>query len=805
MEAMEFSRGFESDRWARLRKAFDAVIAAKPEDRAAILEDMCGEDEPLRCEVEALVQASESTFSLLDHSQAPVPASAILEEERLSGSFGRYDIHRRIGAGGMGIVYEAQQVGTGRRVAVKVVRDFGQGDAFIKRHKREVATLARLNHPGIAILCEADEVVLPSGRTQPYLAMELVEGATLLEHAQAKNLSRVKRLKLLAEIADAVQHAHDHGVLHCDLKPSNVMVTDEGRPKVLDFGVARLLDDAQLSRTTRYAAVAGTLEYMSPEQSLGDTSEISVRVDIYSLGVLAYELLSGRLPFEFGSKAASRSRANPAERPITPLGEWDRALRGEVQDVIHKAMAPQAGDRYDSARAFADDLRRLAAGEPPVGPRTRRVRRAWHAVKKHRSAVAAALIVSASLLAATIVSVQESARALDAQRRSERNVASLWAFAKQVLFDMHDGIASLPGSTPVRRELIEAARANLEQIRADAGDDPAFLLDLALAYERLGDVLGNTKMFNLGDVDAARASYDTALSLLERLAARYPQDIAIAHAYARLHIRRAETAGPGEGAAEDPGLIPHLVRGVDLLRSVVRHSDLPEARLDLVHALIIDGLERQCEGDVEAMLERGREAMRLAEQLCEARPGDTSILLERHTTASWYGEMLLLADRPREAVESLAPAADWLRHHGQAHTDDPRIGYQRILIGSRLAIARQKAGEVERGLGEGAEVISFAAFLASANPNDQRIVRSHEVCVVWLAGAHLEVGDDANRSSEERREHYAQGAALFREAIALLAARQARGWVPHWESGYPEEYATGLRRCEEGFDSLSSH
>ncbi len=797
MEAMEFSRGFESDRWARLRKAFDAVIAAKPEDRAAILEDMCGEDEPLRCEVEALVKASESTFSLLDHPQAPVPASAILEEERLSGSFGRYDIHRRIGAGGMGIVYEAHQLGTGRRVAVKVVRDFGQGDAFIKRHKREVATLARLNHPGIAILCEADEVVLPSGRTQPYLAMELVEGATLLEHAQEKNLSLVKRLKLLAEIADAVQHAHDHGVLHCDLKPSNVMVTDEGRPKVLDFGVARLLDDAQLSRTTRYAAVAGTLEYMSPEQSLGDTSEISVRVDIYSLGVLAYELLSGRLPFEFGSKAASRSRANPAERPITPLGEWDRALRGEVQDVIHKAMAPQAGDRYDSARAFADDLRRLAAGEPPVGPRTRRVRRAWHAVKKHRRGVAAALIVSASLLAATIVSVQESARALDAQRRSERNVASLWAFAKQVLYDMHDGIASLPGSTPVRRELIEAARANLEQIRADAGDDPAFLIDLALAYERLGDVLGNSQLPNLGDIDGARASYDAALTIVEPLHVRYPRDAQIAHHLGRMYVRRAEAAGPDEGAGKDPGLIVQLGQGLEILRSVCAATDVPEARLDLAHALFMDAWERYEEGDVEALALNGREALQLVEGVASRDQQSPLWRFELAVAKGWYGNILLQLKEPQKALTCFRPALAELAALRVGDEGNQRKALEFMRVLASLGTARVAVGEHAEGLDmiEQSRVLSIDLF--AANPDDQRFFRFQEVMTTRLGRTHAELAQREELSLETRRSHWNEAARHYRDGLALHHERQRRGWVAHWESHYPEEFGKCLERCEQ--------
>lgn len=792
----------EARRWRAMWETFHAVLTAPEAERESLLIARCGADTALREEVKALLRSHDTLGDFLETSghlprREPRRGSSLPAGTDL----GPFVIERWIGEGGMGVVYEARQKRPERRVALKLVRDWLAGADFRDRYEREVATLGRLNHPGIAILYDANVLHTGSGVEQPYIAMELVEGRPLLEYAQLQNLAREKRLDLLAKVADAVYHANQRGVLHCDLKPSNIMVTPAGQPKILDFGVARFMDDASLSVTRSHAVMDGTLPYMSPERFSGDPGQISALIDVYSLGVLGYQLLSGRLPFQETSSLFAMMEQIRTGRSVR-LREVDASFDRDIESVVHLAFHPDMQRRYQSAADFTAELRRILNHEAIIGEPRNWWYRARRLARRNRTAVGAATVVLIALIAATAISARQAVRATLAEQRSQRNVDTLWAFAKQVLYEMHDGIASLPGSTPVRRELMEAARANLEQIRADAGDDPAFLLDLALAYERLGDVLGNTKMFNLGDVDAARASYDTALSLLERLAARYPQDIAIAHAYARLHIRRAEAAGPGEGAAEDPGLIPHLVRGVDMLRSVVQHTDLPEARLDLVHALIIDGLERQCEGDVEAMLERGREAMRLTEQLCEARPGDTSILFERYTAASWYGEMLLLADRPREAVESLAPAADWLRHHGQAHADDPRIGHQRVLTASRLAIARQKAGDVDRGLLDGANVISLAAALAAANPDDQRIVRAHEICVVWLAGAHLEAGDDAGRNAEVRREHYAQGAALFREAIALLAARQARGWVPHWESDYPEEYAGGLTRCEQALAAM---
>lgn len=220
----------------------------------------------------------------------------------IPSAIGRYRVLDVLGRGGMGIVYRAEQDQPHRQVALKVIHPGLVQPEFLRRFARESEALGRLQHPGIAQIYEAGTADTPDG-PQSYFAMELVRGQSLSEHAQTQSLSLQQRLELFAKICDAVHYAHRQGVIHRDLKPANVLVDADGNPKILDFGVARLTDsDVQATRQTSVGEVIGTLQYMSPEQVNADPEEIDTRSDVYSLGVVLFELLSGRLPYDLSSK-----------------------------------------------------------------------------------------------------------------------------------------------------------------------------------------------------------------------------------------------------------------------------------------------------------------------------------------------------------------------------------------------------------------------------------------------------------------------------------------------------------------------
>jgi serine/threonine protein kinase len=263
----------------------------------------------------------------------------------------------------MGAVYEAEQEFPHRTVALKVIRAGYATGEMLRRFENEAQALGRLQHPGIAQIYDAGTAETPFGR-QPYFAMELVHGQSLLAYCDTHRLNLRQRLELMAKICDAVQHAHQRALIHRDLKPANILVDESGQPHILDFGVARLTDsDAHATRQTDIGQIVGTLAYMSPEQVLGDPAEIDTRSDVYALGMILYELLAGKRPYAIGRQLTEAVRTIREEEP-TALRSVNRTYRGDVDTIVGKALEKDKTRRYASAAELAADLRRHLRDEP---------------------------------------------------------------------------------------------------------------------------------------------------------------------------------------------------------------------------------------------------------------------------------------------------------------------------------------------------------------------------------------------------------------------------------------------------------
>jgi eukaryotic-like serine/threonine-protein kinase len=309
---------------------------------------------------------------------------------------GDYRILRTIGEGGMGVVFEAEQDFPRRRVALKALRPGMASQRMLRRFKNEADFLARLQHPHIAQIYDAG-IADEGTPDQAFFAMELVDGQSLTAFATTRRLSHEQRWRLLLKVCDAIQHAHQRGVIHRDLKPANILVNGQGEPKVVDFGVARAAQkDAAASMATRDGQLIGTPAYMSPEQlRLGD---VDTRSDIYALGVVAYELLTGHLPFNIEGLAIVRASELICNTDPIPMSRFDRGLRGDPEVIVAKAMAKEPARRYSSAGELGEDIRRMLEGEAILARRESAMYVLSKQVQRHRAASGVAGVALLSLV-----------------------------------------------------------------------------------------------------------------------------------------------------------------------------------------------------------------------------------------------------------------------------------------------------------------------------------------------------------------------------------------------------------------------
>lgn len=338
------------------------------------LEKRCQGDETLKAELKDLLACHARAEGFLDNAEllaqslglgAARPAD---EHEMAPGTrVGEYTVEGVLGRGGMGTVYIARQERPRRTVAIKIIRRSVSSQSLVRRFEHEADVLARLHHPGIAQIYEAGAAVLEAGQpAQPYIAMELVRGPALNVWADEKRLDTRAKLELVARVCDAVHHAHQRGVIHRDLKPGNILVDESGQPKVLDFGVARAAD-ADLRVTTLQTSVGqliGTLPYMSPEQVLADPNEVDTRSDVYALGVVLYQLLTGRLPLDLKSRSIPEAARLIRDESPARLSSVSRVFRGDVETIVSKALEKNKARRYQSAAELGEDIRRHLSGRP---------------------------------------------------------------------------------------------------------------------------------------------------------------------------------------------------------------------------------------------------------------------------------------------------------------------------------------------------------------------------------------------------------------------------------------------------------
>lgn len=422
------------EQFQRVDEIFNAALAVDPAARPQFLAEACNGDAEIRREVEALLAFDAQPKAIF---RTPAIAAGMqFTTNGLGGTsnqpptiperIGSYRIQRVLGEGGFGVVYLAEQENPRRTVALKVLKPRAASPSALKRFEYEAQILGRLQHPGIAQVYEAG-TSLVGECVQAWFAMEYVAGRPLDAYALGRRSDLRERLELLAQVCDAVQYAHQKGVIHRDLKPANILVDEHGRPKVLDFGVARTTDpDRDLTTLqTSIGQIIGTLAYMSPEQVVGDPAEIDTRSDVYTLGVILYQLLSGVLPHDFSSCSIVEATRRIREVEPPRLGVVNRACRGEIETIVTKAMEKQRLRRYQSAADLAADIRRYLAGGVIDAKRDSALYVLRKTLRRYRGLAAGAVLFVATLATFSVLSFLQAQRnRMLADQQSDLRVAS---------------------------------------------------------------------------------------------------------------------------------------------------------------------------------------------------------------------------------------------------------------------------------------------------------------------------------------------------------------------------------------------
>ena len=773
------------ERWREIKAVFQAVIELPVVERAARL---AAADAETRREVEQLLAAA--TTGAADFLERP--AAVELVDEQLGRRVGPWRIVAELGRGGMGAVYRARRddAEVEGEVALKVVKRGMDTDFVLRRFRAERQILAGLSHPNVARLLDAGTT--DDGR--PWFAMELVHGEPIDRHALRLALGVRERVELLITVCGAVHHAHQNLIVHRDLKPSNILVTDDGRPVLLDFGIAKLLDPEVDATATGVALM--TPAYASPEQLTG--KPVTTASDVYSLGVLAFELLAGARPYAGGSAesivralergdvpsasaAAARARLEP--RRV-------RALRGDLDAIVAMAMRPEPAQRYSSARELAQDLRAHLAGLPTVARREGLLGRSWKLVRWHRVVVVASAAVVVALVGGVVATTHQARIARAERARAERRFDETRRLAGRVIFELHDAVAELPGSTAARVKLVEESITYLEELAREARGRPDLLVEVSSAWARLGDVQGNLASANLGQRDLARDSYARALSMAEEARRHAPADRAARLAVAIARNRAGDMDFDGNdlvGAAQEYQASIALLRplAVDAGDDVEPGHQLACSLIDLADSVAATEAARA--------LALYREALALEEALA-ARSQDPRL---RRTLSLALNKVARAEEKAGDRSTALARFRQALAIREELLARAPTSAAARrdvsISIGHIARVLRAEH-DLAGALAAYRHALEISRAAADADPLDVRAMR--DVIVDDLKVAEIEHEAAPTAPGGARVAALQAACARFAGVLDAWHRLQARAGTVAGDEGIDAKVQDGIARCQ---------
>ncbi len=700
-----------SERWQQVKRVLDGALALEASGQPGYLKGACHGDSELREEVESLLQHHQLAATAFLKQPAIQLQGPPADTEPISPRIGRrvgvYQILEEIGHGGMGAVYRAARVDGQyeKQVAVKLVRGGYDTSFVLERFRHERQILASLDHPNIARL-------LDGGTTEdavPYLVMELIEGEPIDQYCDGHDLNVTERLQLFRQVCAAVQYAHQRLVIHRDIKPSNILVTSDGVPKLLDFGIAKILDPSANSQTTLLNPL--TPGYASPEQIRGEP--ITTASDVYSLGVVLYQLLTGYALYSgFATHEMARAvcevepgrpstvslrnahAAGKVQQSEGSAAKLQRRLAGDLDNIVLKALRKEPQRRYGSVEQFAEDVRRHLRGLPVTARQGSWNYYAGKFIKRNKAGVSASLIVILTLVAGMALTLRE-------KRIAERRFNDVRKLANSLIFEVHDSIRDLPGSTEARKLLVSRGLQYLDSLNQQAKGDASLQEELATAYEKVGDVLGYPYAANLGDPSGALQSYRKAMTIRESLAAAKPSES----------------------------------RLLTVTSDYIRMANLLEST-----------------GDLSGALAEMRKALPITQRMAAANKSAT---VADQLGGSYYFTGMILGQMGDRAGELRTYQQAASTHEAGLRVDPSNMKLRTHLAGdyAGMALSLKKKGDLAQAIPLQVKAVQILEAVTQANPSVAPLREYLGEAVNRLAGFRKDQGDVAGALEMYRRAH----------------------------------------------------
>ena len=738
-----------AERWKKVKNILEEVIEVAPTARDTFLKKACADDMDLRREVENLLAFESAGADFLERDAvAAVFENDAFAKNQIGKQIGNYRITGELGSGGMGAVFLAERAdGEFRqKTALKLIKRGMDSDAVVRRFFNERQILASLEHPNIARL--VDGGTTPDGL--PFFVMEYVEGASIIDYAETGELDLDQRLTLFREVCAAVEYAHRNLVIHRDLKPSNILITTDGKVKLLDFGIAKLLraDDADGQTGTQMQVF--TPEYASPEQVRGE--KLTTATDVYSLGVILYELLTGARPYKTDSRNIGEiikavCETEPTRPSSVVSGQWSvvgkkthykgqrtnnnglktnpkskiqnpKSLRGDLDNIVLKALRKEPERRYSSVEQFSEDIRRHQSGLPVTASRDTLNYRVVKFVARNRAAVASLSLLVLALIGGVIGTTWQAIRAdrlrteADRERaRAERRLENLRTMSNSLVSEIERAIRDLPGSLPARKLLLERAVDQLDALAADSDGNADLQLEIVWAYQNLGTLPDK-------QLSESRKILEKAVALTEKILAARPADPKARERLAMLYldmIYNSRLRGDVEYTLE------YNRRALSIMDSIRRETaEAPEFEDGFWTVYYHYALTMQQLGRAPETLEAARKILPVAEAMYRDQSPDSDHYnyIKPYLTRTAIGYALSYAGDWQAAARELEAALAACQAEQIKRPEANIIRRDEANIRLQLAVAYEDSGDFATAHKHASAARAVREKLAKDNPRD---------------------------------------------------------------------------------------